>query len=366
MTRLNAASSTTETHTQMKPAMLRTVHAALHAWYHVHGRRDLPWRNTRDAYAIWLSEIMLQQTQVKSVLERYYPQFLTRFPSLASLAAASQEVVIKQWEGLGYYTRARNLHKTAQLCVSSHNGHIPDDLTSLLALPGIGRNTAHAILAFAYYEPYPVMEANVKRVLARVYALTSASDALLWQLAIEMLDKNNPFDYNQAMMDVGAMVCTPRAPSCSLCPLACACRGKASPELFPTRAKKKAAPTRQRVIVAWRNAKDNYLLTPRTSQFLHGLYGFTEYTEIPPNETLTPLGEITQIYSHFRLEASVYAADASLNDSLPDGVWVAPADFTTLPLSRADSKVAALVRDAISTSGQNKVQKRRANTGRKH
>jgi A/G-specific adenine glycosylase len=210
------------------------------------------------------------------------------------------------------------------------------------------------------------MEANVKRVLARVYALTSANDGLLWQLAHELIDKNNPFDYNQAMMDVGAMVCTPRAPACGLCPLARACRGKTSPEIFPTRMKKKTVPTRQRVIVAWRNAEGNYLLTPRRSQFLHGLYGFTEYTQAPKNTSLTLLGEITQIYSHFRLEASVYAAEATSHDSLPDGVWASPADFTTLPLSRADSKVAVLVCNTRNSTRQNKMQKHRAHTGGKH
>lgn len=188
--------------------MLDKFHARLHTWYRQHGRHHLPWRNTDDPYPIWLSEVMLQQTQVQTVLERFYFPFLERFPNIAALAAAEEQEVLKCWQGLGYYTRARNLHKAARIVQST----LPETVEALHQLPGIGRNTAHAIAAFAFRQPVAIMEANVKRILCRIFALEKPSEAELWQRATELLDTHNPFDYNQAMMDIGAGVCTPDAP----------------------------------------------------------------------------------------------------------------------------------------------------------
>ena len=180
----------------LKQAQLRGFHKRLHTWYAAHGRHDLPWRNTRDPYHIWVSEVMLQQTQVKTVLERYYAPFLQRFPTIESLARAPREEVMKAWEGLGYYSRAGNLQKAAQEVMNGEwwvvNSENTPPLTThysqLTRLPGIGKNTAHALLAFAYHQPVAVMEANVKRVLCRVFALTAPSDAQLWELAQALVD----------------------------------------------------------------------------------------------------------------------------------------------------------------------------------
>lgn len=223
-------------------------HARLHRWYKKHGRLSLPWRNTRDPYHIYLSEIMLQQTQVATVLERYYHPFLKRFPTLKSLAAAPLKDVLKAWEGLGYYTRAGNLHKAALLSCKN----FPKDVEGLIALPGIGKNTAHAIAAFAYHQPVPVMEANVKRVLCRVFALKTPDDKILWEKADELLDRKNPFDYNQAMMDIGSYVCTKRAPKCSECPLNKLCLGQTNPLLYPEPKQKKKVPLRKKKL-SWQN-----------------------------------------------------------------------------------------------------------------
>jgi A/G-specific adenine glycosylase len=232
---------------QMKPRQLRTFHAALARWYQTHGRHDLPWRTTDDPYHIWLSEVMLQQTQVATVRDRFYAPFLAKFPSVAALAAAPEAAVMKAWEGLGYYSRARNLHKAAKQ-VSGARCQVPALLTktwnarpeTLLSLPGIGRNTASAILAFAYHQPVAILEANVKRIIARVFALTQPNDAELWAGAEALLNRDEPFNYNQAMMDIGALICTPKNPNCNACPASSICKGKIAPEKYPTPKTKKA------------------------------------------------------------------------------------------------------------------------------
>jgi len=182
----------------------KVIHKKLHTWYQEYGRADLPWRHTEDAYHIYISEIMLQQTQVKTVLERYYFQFLERFPSLEVLAVAPLGDVLKMWEGLGYYTRARNLHACAKACAPA----LPQSYEELLKLPGIGKNTASTLCAFAYHQPLAVMEANVERILSRINAHETPSDERLRQDALDSLDVDNPYDYNQAMMDIGSALCT--------------------------------------------------------------------------------------------------------------------------------------------------------------
>src|SRR5262249_17261464 len=181
-----------------------------------------PWRNTRDAYHIYISEIMLQQTQVKTVLERFYMPFLKQFPTIEKLTNAPQKDVLKAWQGLGYYNRAINLHEATKQCEHA----LPKTPEALAALPAIGKNTANAIPAFAYHPPGAVMEANVKRVLSRIFAMKTPDEKTLWEKAATLLDRNEPFDYNQAMMDLGSMVCTKRAPKCRECPASGICVGK--------------------------------------------------------------------------------------------------------------------------------------------
>lgn len=308
-------------------------HRHLRAWYVKHGRKDLPWRNTDDAYAIYVSEIMLQQTQVKTVRERYYSPFLRRFPTIASLAKAKREEVLKAWQGLGYYSRAIHLHEAAKQC----RRELPKTVDGLMALPGVGRNTAQAIAAFAHRQPVPVMEANVKRVISRIFALTRPNAAELWEKADALLDARHPFDYNQAMMDIGAMVCTRRAPKCGICPAAAICKGKSTPESYPAAMKKAAVPVRKKYIVVRQNAKGEYYAAPRKTRFLHGLYHFIEQDK-PPTR-MKHLGHIRQSYSHFTLEADVYLAKAKGGGKY----WHGTVKLKKLPFSMAEHKILRLL-----------------------
>lgn len=200
--------------------------AALLDWYGRH-RRELPWRAAPDAYRVWISEIMLQQTTVRSMLP-YYERFLAGFPDVRALAAAPLDDVLARWSGLGYYSRARNLHRAAQMIVAEHGGTFPRELAAALALPGIGRYTAAAILSIACDRPHAVLDGNVVRVLARLDVRrgnpkSTAMQKALWARAQELLAPDRPGDFNQAMMELGATVCTPRSPRCAACPVAFAC-----------------------------------------------------------------------------------------------------------------------------------------------
>lgn len=339
----------------------RAFHRALHRWYRAHGRLALPWRVTRDPYAIYISEIMLQQTQVKTVLERYYFPFLRRFPTLKTLAKAKRRDVLKAWQGLGYYNRAVNLHEAARQC----GGILPKTPEQLEKLPGIGRNTAHAVAAFAYRRPVPVMEANVRRVLCRILALKNPSENALWEKAAALLDTQNAFEYNQAMMDLGALVCTARSPNCQACPASGICEGKIAPASYPAVKKRETVPIRKKQIVLLRNTRGEYFAEPRKGKFLNGMYRFVEITpppaggrpggghyrkDIPTNAPLlTPplrgeeyLGHIRQQYSHFTLEAEVYLKNARGGGKY----WYHPKRLQALPLSGAEQKILALIAQA--------------------
>jgi A/G-specific adenine glycosylase len=197
-------------------------------WYRKN-KRELPWRRTRDPYAIWVSEVMLQQTTVKTATP-YYEAFMRRFPSVEKLAAADEETVLAAWAGLGYYHRARNLLRGARHLLAQHVGRFPRSLAPALAVPGVGLYTASAILSIAYGVPLPVVDGNVRRVLARLFALRGPawkSDAPFYNRAEDLLDRDHPGDWNQALMELGATLCTPRAPACPVCPLRSECRARA-------------------------------------------------------------------------------------------------------------------------------------------
>jgi len=222
--------------------------ATLVAWQKEHGRHDLPWQNTRDAYLVWLSEIMLQQTQVSAVLG-YYARFLERFPTLASLAAAPVEDVMAQWAGLGYYTRARNLHKCAQRVVAEYGGAFPSDPVLLADLPGIGRSTAAAIAAFSAGRRAAIMDGNVKRVFARVFGIDTfpgerKTEEAMWARAEALAPASGIEAYTQGLMDMGATLCTRSSPSCERCPMAPRCVAFATGRTaeLPVRKPKKATP----------------------------------------------------------------------------------------------------------------------------
>lgn len=286
---------------------------------------------------------MLQQTQVQTVLERFYHPFLAAFPTLQALADAPEDAVMKQWEGLGYYTRARNLHRAARQSAPT----LPKTYDELLRLPGIGQNTAHAIMAFAYHRPFAVMEANVKRVLHRMFALKIATPAELWKHAQTLLDAHHPFDYNQAMMDVGAIVCTPKSPDCAHCPASSICLGKQDPLAYPTPKEKRKTPIRTKNILVLKDASSRYFLTPRTTRFLGGLYGFIELEKHQQRyeryrlRDARKLGPVTQTYSHFQLQAEVY--ELSLDTRMNASCWFNLEDIASLPLSKADIKIVKLL-----------------------
>ncbi|RJX70747.1 adenine DNA glycosylase [Vibrio sinensis] len=196
---------------------------AILKWYDAYGRKSLPWQQNKTAYSVWLSEIMLQQTQVATVIP-YYERFLQRFPSVHELANAEQDEVLHLWTGLGYYARARNLHKAAKTVVEIHGGEFPTDIEQLNALPGIGRSTAAAILSSVYKQPHAILDGNVKRTLSRAFAVEGwpgqkKVENTLWHHAEANTPKQNVDKYNQAMMDMGAMVCTRSKPKCTLCPI---------------------------------------------------------------------------------------------------------------------------------------------------
>jgi A/G-specific adenine glycosylase len=315
--------------------MQNIIHNSLLKWYKSNGRHDLPWRNTGDVYKIYLSEIMLQQTQVKTVLERFYFPFLERFPTLKDVAQSDLDDVLKMWEGLGYYTRAKNLHTAARQC----RGILPSNASELLELPGIGRSTAHAISAFAYKEPLPILDANVKRILHRYFAIEKRDEKLLWKAAYELFDSSHPFEYNQAMMDIGSLVCLAKKPLCSVCPLEHECTGKFTPQQYPQAKVKKIIPIRNRIIIAYKY-NNKFALIQSKERFLHGLWGFVQYEVLEHNEGKF-LGHITQQYSHFILQADVYMSDVDYVNEACE--WFSSSEIANLSLSRADHKVLKLI-----------------------
>lgn len=307
------------------------AHTSLFHWYQKKGRHDLPWRQTNDAYKIYLSEIMLQQTQVKTVLERFYFPFLERFPTLQSVADAPLDDVLKMWEGLGYYTRAKNLHHTALTC----KGVLPRSPEALGGLKGIGKSTAHAICAFAYHQALPILDANVKRVLCRYFALEVKDEKVLWEKAWEFLHVKHPYEHNQAMMDIGSLICTPKNPTCKECPLSLTCKGKSTPENYPKALKKAKVPTKKRfALVVYNEGKLG--LIQRKEKLLHGLWGFMQVSELPKDAK--SLGCVSHTYSHFKLELEVVTCDLHVK---MDG-YFSHEQMKTLALSSVDKKILAL------------------------
>ncbi|TDV30340.1 A/G-specific adenine glycosylase [Stenotrophomonas sp. CC22-02] len=241
-------------------------------WFDGHGRHDLPWQHPRSPYRVWLSEIMLQQTQVATVIP-YFQRFLQHFPTLPDLAAASNDAVMAQWAGLGYYARARNLHAAAKRCVELHDGELPRDFDALHALPGIGRSTAGAILSQAWNDPFAILDGNVKRVLSRYHGIDGfpglpAIEKQLWTIAeahVAQVPAGRMADYTQAQMDLGATVCSRAKPACVICPLHddCVARREGRTAELPTPKPGKTLPEREAVALLLRDARQRVLLQKR-------------------------------------------------------------------------------------------------------
>ena len=256
---------------------------ALLAWFDRHGRHDLPWQRDPSAYRVWVSEIMLQQTRVAVVIP-YFERFMERFPAVEALAAAELDEVLGLWSGLGYYARGRNLHAAARVVVAEHGGRIPDTIGGLVALPGIGRSTAGAILALALGRRCPILDGNAKRVLARYHAVSGWPGEApvrdrLWELADRHTPDERVGDYTQAIMDLGATLCTRANPACFLCPVASGCRAHAAgdPAAFPAPKPKRPYPTRETFLVVLRDPSGRVLVERRPpSGIWGGLFSFPE------------------------------------------------------------------------------------------
>ena len=256
-------------------------------WQQAHGRHTLPWQNTRDAYRVWLSEIMLQQTQVATVLG-YYQRFLLRFPNVRALAAASLDDVFALWSGLGYYTRARNLHRCAQVVVQQHGGHFPGSSAELMQLPGIGRSTAAAIAAFCFGERVAILDGNVKRVLTRVLGFDAdlaeaRAERELWAQATALLPERGIEPYTQGLMDLGATLCSARAPQCLLCPvqLDCLAARTRTQARYPVKTRKLRRGTREHVWL-WLRWRDQVWLVRRPATGVWaGLWSLPEFDSRP-------------------------------------------------------------------------------------
>ena len=302
----------------MADAGMNSFAKRLLQWWEGHGRHDLPWQLERTPYRVWVSEIMLQQTQVVTVIG-YFQRFMARFPTLADLAQAELDEVLALWSGLGYYARARNLHASARICVDQHGGELPEDAQALEALPGIGRSTAHAILAQAWNRRAPILDGNVKRVLARhagVEGWPGRSMILqrLWQEADARTPNHRAADYTQAIMDLGAGMCTPRKPACLLCPVQADCRARMDDRIdeLPARKPARQRPHRQTTMLILRDTSGRILLTRRPpSGIWGGLWclpeacgdagsGIAETFEIhpEPNREIAP---IAHQFTHFSL-----------------------------------------------------------------
>ena len=253
-----------------------SFHHRLLAWHDEHGRTDLPWQQAINPYRVWISEIMLQQTQVGTVIP-YFERFMQRFPDITSLAAANIDDVLHHWTGLGYYARARNLHKAANVIMTKHNGTFPDSPDEVMALPGIGRSTAGAILSIAMQTRHPILDGNVKRVLCRYHAVEGwpgkrEVETTLWQLAEQHTPADRVAQYTQAIMDLGATLCTRSKPRCADCPFCADCQAHATDRVlnYPERKPKKSIPTRRTTMLLIENADNEILLQQRPSSGIWG------------------------------------------------------------------------------------------------
>lgn len=313
-------------------------------WQKAHGRNHLPWQQTRDPYRVWLSEVMLQQTQVSTVLD-YYPRFIERFPDVKALAAASEDDVLALWSGLGYYSRARNLHRCAQQVVSAHGGNFPNSAQLLESLPGIGRSTAGAIAAFCFAQRVPILDANVRRVLTRVLAFggdlaLAAKVNELWDLADALLPHENLPEsmprYTQGLMDLGAGVCLSRKPLCGQCPLQdqCAALKEGVPERYPVKTRKLVRKAQSWWLLLLRDGADRVWLQRRPSTGIWaGLYCLPVYVDqdllmnhplLARATHMKELPAFLHVLTHRDLYLHTLRAHLELGESVgDDGAWFA-------------------------------------------
>ena len=346
----------------------RTLRRLLLEWYDQH-QRQLPWRQTADPYRIWVSEVMLQQTQVKTVLP-YYERFIRAFPDLKALARADAAPVLKLWEGLGYYRRAHHLQTAARRIIDSGRSTVPADRQTFRALPGVGEYIANAVMSIAFGQPYAVVDGNVKRVLARLLAVAApvnqpAGQRMFQELADRLLDQEAPGAFNQALMELGALVCTPRRPTCAQCPLQAHCRARTSDAVdrYPTRTTRKPPPVLAQVAgVVWHRGRLLAVRRP-TDGLLGGLWelpnGPLRQRESAPDAcqreirrqtgievtVLDKIATVRHAYTHFKIVMDVYRCRKKAGRIRLQGPnafrWITPAQLDSLAFTGASRKLFA-------------------------
>ena len=342
------------------------VAADLLAWY-ARARRDLPWRRSRDPYRVWVSEIMLQQTQVERVRDAFV-RFVDRFPSVESLAAAAEDDVLRLWEGLGYYRRARHLHAAARVVVAEHDGRLPRDVAGLRGLPGIGRYTAAAIASIALGLPEPIVEANSRRVIARLAGHAAAldgpgGDEPIWRIAATLVPDRDPGRFNQALMDLGATVCLPVRPLCGTCPLAARCAARRTGRTAEIPAASTRRPTERvhETAVVVRHAGRALVVRRGRGEWWEGLWDFprlagggrTAAAGIAAAPSLRPLecsrptrlGRLTHTVTHHRITLDVVSCTAARPGRAARGRrWVTPAALARLAMTAPGRRIARMIR----------------------
>jgi A/G-specific adenine glycosylase len=360
-------------------------------WYR-DSHRDLPWRRDHDPYRVWISEVMLQQTQVATAIP-YYHRFLARFPTIASLASAPIDDVLKLWEGLGYYARARNLHRAAQVVMNEHAGVVPADADVFAALPGVGSYMTAAVQSIAFNAPLAVVDGNVKRTLARLFAIKDSVDRpagarAIQQHANELLDRNDPGTFNQALMELGALVCRPLNPLCDECPVAldCSALSRGTPLAFPIRDARREVP-RHKIAVGVVSDGNRVLITRRAEKgMLGGLWEFPGgkvrhgekaaracAREIEEETGLkVDVGEkitrVKHVYTHLAVEIDVfrcqYLGGSVVLDGPTDHRWITLDETSAYAFPKANHKFLPAIREAF-TAAPERARPRKARSARK-
>lgn len=325
---INTATKNNVQQISIKKASAKTFHTNVLSWYDKQGRKTLPWQENKTSYRVWISEIMLQQTQVATVIP-YYQRFMESFPTITDLANASEDSVLHHWTGLGYYARARNLHKAAKMVVNEFNGNFPTTLDEVVALPGIGRSTAGAILAISQNKHHAILDGNVKRVLARCYMVEGHNaqakfEKALWPIAEALTPAKKVAQYTQAMMDLGAMVCTRTKPNCQACPVVDGCLAFAGNEQanFPQKKPKKKIPEKQTIMVIPKIANKVLMEKRPPSGIWGGLWCFIEIShqdelanrlkqENLKVEDTQELAPFRHTFSHFHLDIQPLVVNCS-------------------------------------------------------